>query len=65
MFDRKAAFFKRPAGISDREFAIEIVGRDLPFVALVGEQGEFRELYDKQRLFETFKKRLVKPTQVA
>lgn len=65
MFDPKAAFFKRPEGMSDRKFAIEIVGRNSPFVALVGEQGEFRELYDKQCLFERFKNRLVEPAQVA
>ena len=61
MFDPKAAFFKRPEGMSDIEFAIEIVRRDSPFVAVVGEQGEFRELYDKQRLFEKVKNRLVEP----
>jgi hypothetical protein len=54
---------KRTQGISDQEFAIEIVGRDSPFVALVGEHGEFLQLYDKRRILAGLKNFLVKPVQ--
>jgi hypothetical protein len=65
LFDPKAAFFRRPEGMSDQDFAFNIIGRDSPFVALVGEQGEFRQLYDKQRIFDRVKNHLVEPDRMA
>jgi hypothetical protein len=58
LFEPKAAFFRRPDRMSEQDFVVEIIGRDSPFVALVGEQGEFLQLYDKRRIFERVKNRL-------
>lgn len=57
-FDPKAAFLKRPTGMSEEDFAFEVMARDSPFVALVSEQGEFLQLYDKRRIFEHVRNRL-------
>ena len=59
LFDPKAAFFRPAAGISDNDFVFEIMKRDSQFVALVGDNGEFRELYDKRRILDEIKNRLV------
>jgi hypothetical protein len=58
LFDPKAAFFRPAAGISDQDFVFEILRRDSQFVALVGDNGEFKELYDKRRILEEVKNRL-------
>ena len=62
LFDPKAAFFRPPEHISRNDLPFEIMRRDSPFVALIGEHGEFRELYDKQRIFEEVKNRLQSST---
>lgn len=59
LFDPKAAFFRPAVGISDNDFVFEIMKRDSQFVALVGDQGEFRELYDKRRILDEIKNRLL------
>jgi hypothetical protein len=58
LFEPKAAFFRRPNGMSDQDFVVEIIRRDSQFVALIGDQGEFRQLYDKQRIFDRVENRL-------
>lgn len=58
LFEPATSVIRQREGVSDEDFAFEVIGRDAPFVALVSDSGAFLSLYDKRRLLEGVKNRL-------